>query len=286
MKRIVAVCLLCVTSLSAPRIFAQEPGSRPALQPGPGTPATAEAARPSVGAQKIILPSGTRLPLRLSNGVNTGTAKAGDSVYFETIYPVAKDGRIVIPMGSFVRGHLLEAKRPGRIKGRGEIRVQLDALTLTNGYTIALNATPNSADTGGKEAVDPEGKIKGPSGLGHDVGTVLLTTAGGAYLGTNIGVFTGGSLGKGAAIGGGVGAVAGLALVLLTRGPEAELPHGAILDVVFDQALAFEADRLPLNDPGRLSPLPEPALRPQHGRQQDRMVRRPQPGSLRRLLLF
>lgn len=284
MKRI--VLLLCAISV-APRILAQEPGPLPAASPvGIAIPATVEAAKSSANGQKIILPSGTRLPLRLSNGISTRTAKEGNSVYFETIYPLAQDGRVVIPMGSFVSGHLVEVRRPGRVKGRGEILVRLDSLTLPNGYVVALNATPNSADTGGKETVDSEGKIKGASGVGRDAGTVVVTTAGGAYLGTNVALFTAGSLGKGAVIGGAAGAVAGLAVVLLTRGPEAELPRGTILDVAFSRPLALDADRLPVNDPGKLSPLPEPALRPQGGRQQDRTVRRQQRDSLLRLLPF
>jgi type IV secretion system protein VirB10 len=284
MKRI--VLLLYAISL-APRILAQEPGQPAApLQSGAVIPPTVDAARPSASGQKIMLPSGTRLPLRLSNGISTRTAKAGNSIYFETIYPIAQDGRIVIPMGSFVRGHLVEVRRPGRVKGRGEILVGLDSLTLPNGYVVALNATPNSADTGGKETVDPEGKIKGSSGVGHDVQTVLVTTAGGAYLGTNVALFTAGSLGKGAAVGGAAGAVAGLAVLLLTRGPEAELPRGTILDVLFNRSLAFDADRLPPNAPGRSSPLPEPALRSKAGPQQDRTTRRPQPLSLLPLLPF
>jgi len=56
----------------------------------------------------------------LRNGINARTAKAGDSVYFETAYPIAQNNRIVIPMGSFVRGKILESKRPGLIKGRGD----------------------------------------------------------------------------------------------------------------------------------------------------------------------
>src|SRR5207249_7867224 len=63
-------------------------------------------------------------------GINTRTAKAGDSVYFETAYPVARNNRIVIPMGSFVRGQIVEAKRPGRIRGRGEFRIALEQMML------------------------------------------------------------------------------------------------------------------------------------------------------------
>jgi len=48
----------------------------------------------------------------------------------------------VIPVGSYLRGELLESKRPGRIKGRGEFRLRLDTLILPNGYTVSLNARP------------------------------------------------------------------------------------------------------------------------------------------------
>jgi hypothetical protein len=97
-------------------------------------------------AQPIALASETRLALLLRNGVNTRTAKPGDSVYFETIYPIAHNNRIVIPIGSFLRGELLSSKRPGFVKGRGEIRMVLVQITPPNGYTLSLAATPSSTD--------------------------------------------------------------------------------------------------------------------------------------------
>ena len=68
------------------------------------------------GRDQIVLPAGTHLPLQLRNGVNTGTAKTGDVVYFETTHPISLGNRVVIPVGSFVRGVILTAKRPGRIR--------------------------------------------------------------------------------------------------------------------------------------------------------------------------
>jgi type IV secretion system protein VirB10 len=197
-----------------------------------------------------------RVPLILRNGINTRTAKPGDSVYFETFYPIAQNDRVVIPMGSFMRGHVVETKRPGRIKGRGEIRILVDSLTFANGYTPELRAKPDSADTDGGARVDSQGKIRGPSGVGQDVATIVATTLGGFYAGSYVGLlsaFSRGSALTGLGIGTGVGATAGLATVLLTRGPEAELPRGTMLDVVFDRPLILDADRLPANEPGRLS---------------------------------
>jgi hypothetical protein len=150
-------------------------------------------------------------------------------------------------MGSFVRGQILEAKRPGRIRGRGEFRIALEQMTFPNGYTIELRATPSSVDRDGQEGVDSEGKIKGPSSVGRDTATVLAATGGGAYIGSFAGAVVNGAAGRGALIGGGAAGLGALIAVLATRGPEAELPRGTTMDVVFDRPLVLDAAYLPSN---------------------------------------
>src|SRR5207245_8113705 len=130
-----------------------------------------------------LIPAGTRTGVVLENGLSTRSAKACDSVYLLTSFPITQDNRIVIPVGSYLRGALLESKRPGRIKGKGEFRLRLDTLILPNGYTVDLLAAPRSADTGGKETTDPEGKVSGSGGKGKDGGTVATTTVTGAEIG-------------------------------------------------------------------------------------------------------
>src|SRR5260370_1409020 len=171
-------------------------------------------------SERITVPAGTRIGVVLQNGISTRSAKGGDSVYLQTSFPITQDNRIVIPVGSYLRGELLEAKRPGRIKGRGEFRMRLDTLILPNGYTVDLRAAPRSADSGGNETMDSEGKVTGGGNKGKKVGTVVETTTAGAGIGA-IATRTP----KGAGIGAGIGPAAGLAAVLLTRRPEAELPR-------------------------------------------------------------
>lgn len=263
------------------RASAQEPTSPPAAPESVAAPPQAPAPQPTVSpatavpqADKIALPAGTHLPLVLQNGINTRTAKSGDFVYFVTVYPIAQNDRIVIPMGTFVRGQLLSAKRPGLVKGRGEFRMALEQMTFPNGYTIALTASPNSVDTDGKAGVDQEGTIKGPASTKRDAGIMLATTAGGAYIGTLAGAINSGSPGKGAGIGAGIGGLAGLAVILLTRGPEAELQRGTTMDAVFVRALLLDADHLSPSDPGKYSPPPAPVA---HERESRR--RRQSPGN-------
>ena len=202
-----------------------------------------------------MVPSGTRLPLILHNAVTTRNAKPGDPVYLETLFPVVIDNRILIPAGSYVQGEIQQAKRPGRAKGTGEIRLRLDSMILPNGYTVDFNAIPTNAGTGGGESTDKEGKIHGDTDKADDAGTVLKTTGAGA----GIGAIAGSA--KGAGIGAGVGAAAGLGAVLLTRGPELELPRGTTVDVVLDRNVYLDASRVNFTDPGRASDMPGPPSR-------------------------
>jgi hypothetical protein len=199
----------------------------------------------ATNGQKISVPAGTRLAVVLENGISTRSAKAGDSLYFHTSFPVTQNNRVVIPVGSYIRGSLLESKRPGRIKGKGEFRLRLESLILPNGYTVDLMAAPRSADTGGRETTDSEGKVTGPGGKGKDVGTVAETTVTGA----GIGAIAGG--GRGAGIGAGIGGLAGLAAILLTRGPEAQIPRGSTLDIVIERDLTLDSSYLDFDGTGR-----------------------------------
>ena len=224
-------------------------------------PATSPAPNPS-SPERLVVPSGTRLPLILHSAITTRNAQAGDPVYLETVFPVVINDKILIPAGSYVQGEIQEAKRPGKVKGRGEIRIRLNTMILPNGYTVSFNAIPSNAGTGGNESTDSEGKIKGDTDKGTDVGTVLKSTG----LGAGIGAIAGQS-GKGAGIGAGAGAAVGLATVLLTRGPELELPRGTTLDGMLDRPLYLDASRINFTDPGHASSMPGPPNRePTRGR--------------------
>jgi type IV secretion system protein VirB10 len=182
----------------------------------------------------------------LENGLSTATAKPGDSVYFRTSFPITIENKVVIPVGSYLRGEVVEAKRPGRIKGKGEFRVRLNTLVFPNGYTVNMSAQPHSADAG-QVKTDQEGKMTGPGGKGKDAGTIATTTATGA----GIGAIASGA--KGAGIGAGIGGLAGLGAVLLTRGPEAQLPRGSSMDLQLERDLVLDADQIRYSNVGQPS---------------------------------
>ena len=66
---------------------------------------------------KVEVPLGTKLPLVLHNAISTRSARPGDPVYLETLFPVVVEGKIMIPAGSFVGGEIVETKRAGPSEG-------------------------------------------------------------------------------------------------------------------------------------------------------------------------
>jgi hypothetical protein len=231
--------------------FAQAPeGPQSDAPPPAATPAPAAHHRAPTG-QTILIPTGTRIGVVLENGISTATAKPGDSIYFRTSFPITIENKVVIPVGTYLRGEVTESKRPGHVKGKGELRIRLKTMVFPNGYTVDMNAEPHSAD-GGQVKTDPEGKMTGPGGKGKDIETVAKTTAAGA----GIGAIADG--GKGAGIGAGIGGVAGLAAVLLSRGPEAQLPRGSSMDLVLERDLQLDADQIHYSTTGQPAPVSPP----------------------------
>ena len=193
---------------------------------------------------KYEVSAGTKIPLSMINSVSTKHAAIGDRVYLETVFPILVEGKIVIPPGSYVAGTVTEVKRPGRLKGRGELYVRFDSLTLPNGTTRDFRARIGTLDGRATEELDKsEGKIKSEGNKSGDAQRVGEL----AGAGTSVGAIAGsvsGNTAKGLGIGAAAGAAAGLVAVLLTRGPDATLAKGTTLEMVLDRTLSFNASEL------------------------------------------
>jgi hypothetical protein len=200
-------------------------------------------ARPSQdNSTEFVVEAGTRMLLRLVNSVNTKSAVAGDRVYLETAIPVFVNGRLVIPRGSYVNGTVLDSRQAGRVKGKSELRLRFDSLTLPNGVSRDFRSLPGSVDTRG-DLNRKEGKIEGEGNKGGDTRRVGETTAAGAGVGAAAGAAAG-HLGMGAGIGAAAGAAAGLAGVLGSRGPQVVMPAGTTMELVLDRDLRYTSIEL------------------------------------------
>jgi hypothetical protein len=196
---------------------------------------------PAAQPASYTVDTGTHIALGLINSVSTRHSSPGERIYLETVYPVVIKNHIVIPPGSYVIGTVTEVKRPGRMRGRGELYVRFDTLTLPNGITRDFRSRLGGIDARGDEHLDKkEGTVKGDSNKGGDTRTIGEGAAAGASIGAIVGS-SAGRAGMGAGIGAGAGAAAGLAGVLLTRGPEAMLAKGSTIEIVLDRPLVFDA---------------------------------------------
>ncbi len=182
---------------------------------------------------------GTHIVLNMINSVSTKQAAVGDRIYLETAFPVLSGNRIVIPQGSWVTGTVTQVKRPGRIKGRGELRVSFDSIILPNGVTRNFRSDLGATDSRASERLNREqGTITGPGNKKGDIETVAGTATTGTIIGSGIGAAAG-NIARGAGMGSGAGAAAGLIGVLLSRGPDAMLTKGSTVEMILDRPLLF-----------------------------------------------
>ena len=182
---------------------------------------------PSKVQPPVVVPAGTVIPVTLTSRISTKNARDGDGIYGKTVFPITVNNKVVIPEGSFVRGKVTEIRRPGRVKGKGELTLNFQTLVLPSGITVPIYTSLGGV--GGAGERKGEATVQGDSSKGEDAKTVGTTAAQGALIGVIA------DRGKGAVVGGGVGAAAGTAAVLLTRGKDLVLEPGTTIEIVLDR---------------------------------------------------
>ena len=204
--------------------------------------ATQELAVPdqaTLGQAAYTVASGVKIPLSLINSISTKHSMEGDSVYLETAFPILANGRIVIPVGSYVSGTVTQVKKPGRVKGRGELYVRFDTLTLPNGVSRDFRSRMGTLDASSMgNLARAEGRVESEGDKLGDTRTVAETTATGASVGAIAGAAAK-SMPMGLGIGAGAGAAAGLIAILAIRGPDAILTKGSTVEMILDRSLSF-----------------------------------------------
>jgi hypothetical protein len=176
-----------------------------------------------------VVPEGTVIPLSLISEISTEHANEGDGVYAQTIFPITVNDEIVIPVGSYVQGRVVNAVRPGRVTGKAEMTLTFHTLVLPTGITLPIYASLGGV--GGTAERTGEAGVAGDSSKGRDVETIGTTTVTGA----GVGAIAGRS--RGAIVGGGIGAAIGVTEVLLTRGDDLILRPGTTIEIVLDREI-------------------------------------------------
>jgi hypothetical protein len=184
----------------------------PIMRPDPVQQAAAAA--PSRGP--IDLPAGTNMVVRMIDGVDSETARVGQTFNGSIDEPVMINGQTVVPRGSDVVLKLVDAKESGKLTGRAELTLDLVSVKV-DGRMVDVNTQTVSRESDSR-------------------GQRTAKVAGGtAAVGAIIGAIAGG--GKGAAIGAAAGGAAGAGAEVVTKGQRVKIPSETRLTFVLDTAV-------------------------------------------------
>lgn len=180
--------------------------------------------------QKVTIPAGTQLSVRLNDPLDSEKNQVGDSFHGTLAAPIAVDGEVVIPTGADVVGRVANVQSAGRFAGSSLLTLELTSVSV-NGKTYSVQTNQWSR----------QGK-----GEGKNTATkVGIGTAAGAILGGLIGG------GKGAAIGAASGAGAGTGVAAAKKGEQIKLSPEAVLNFQTVNALTVTPQSTNDRDAGR-----------------------------------
>ncbi len=204
----------------------------PVTQEAPPTPAPALPAPPPPPPppQKITIPAGTQLSVRLNDSLDSEKNQVGDTFHGSLSTPIVIAGETVIPSGADVTGRVADVKSAGRFAGNSVLTLELTSLAV-NGktYNVQTNQWTRAGNGEGKNTATKVG-----------VGTVA-----GAVLGGLIGG------GRGAAIGAASGAGAGTGVAAAKKGQQIKLGPEAVLNFQTINALVVVPQGLNGHNAGR-----------------------------------
>jgi hypothetical protein len=217
----------------------QSDSANPANDPQPAaSPATAPAPPPPPPEpQKVTIPSGTSLPVRLVDTIDSATAQTGDTFHATLDSPVAIDGEVVIPAHYDAEGHIVAAQSSGKFAGQALLELQLDRIKVGDRwYNVQTDHFKQQTGSRGKNTAEKVG--------------------GGAIAGAILGGIFGG--GKGAAIGSAAGAGAGGGVQAASKKPDIKLSSERILTFALQGPVTIVPTTKPAREGQRLeTPAPQ-----------------------------
>jgi hypothetical protein len=179
-----------------------------------GEPVRAAAPRPPAAETRISMteiPVGTEFDVRLQSRLNSGTARVEDRFDATTLVPFERNGRVLVPAGSVMRGVVNSVTPASRgIERKGELTLLFDRFTI-EGRTYSIRATVMQALQGEADT----GRVAAGAGVGAIIGGIL-----GGVRGALTGILVGGG-----------------GTVAATEGNEVDLAPGTVLRVRLDAPL-------------------------------------------------
>lgn len=184
------------TTASQPDTNAATPDNNPANPAAaPSSQPTQATAAQNQAPPKLIIPAGTPITVRLQQRLSSASAVPGERFECVIDEPIVVGSQVVVPVGAVAEGHVIVARRSGRLRHPGELGLTLDSVTVDQ--QIVSLATSHVVARGGSHKKRNWGWIGGGTGGGAVIGALAAG-------------------GKGALIGSGIGAAAGTTTAFIT----------------------------------------------------------------------
>jgi hypothetical protein len=191
-----------ITPVNEAVLSAQQAAQNPApTTQEVSTPTQAAGVAPMNGAPppplNLTVPEGTEMAIRINQDINVKHTVAGDRFTGEIVEPVSRNGIVLIPRGTPVRGRVDAAHRRGHFKGSSILELRLTSMTM-NGNEYALDTHDNVRTKKGK-GKRTTGFIAGMTGAGMIIGGVASGGVGlgiGAAAGAGAGTLIAGTTGN------------------------------------------------------------------------------------------
>jgi hypothetical protein len=191
------------------------------------TPATS--VPPAAAVEKVSVPYGTVLSVRMLDTVSSDLNDVGDKFTGSLASPVMINDKVVIPAEAGVEGKVVAVQSSGKFAGRSSLTVELSSVAY-NGKSYSLRTSKFSQEGKSRTTRSAE------------------TIGGGAGIGAILGGLLGG--GMGAAIGAAIGAGVGTGVQARSKASPVELPAETVLSFRLNSPLEVEAASTLQSAPG------------------------------------
>jgi BON domain len=193
---------------------ASQPEAAAPPQPPPPPPPP-----PQPVYKELAIPSGTTLPVRMTQTLDSATTQEGTSFSGVIASDILIDGLVALPAGTAVSGRVDAVQEAAHYKGQALLTVSLASVSR-KGEHIAITTDPYTV-TGKARGANTAEKVGGGAAVGAILG----------------GIFGGG---KGAAIGAAAGGGAGAGANTITRGQQVQIQSESVVRFHLSTAMAVK----------------------------------------------
>ena len=172
---------------------------------------------------ELELAADSVIGLQFDTAVSTRTAEVEDTVEARVTRDVLVADRVAVPAATRMLGSVVFVEKGGKLRDSARLGVRFHTLVMDDGLQVPIVT----------ETIYREGRSRGSSSVAKIGGAAV----GGAILGA---IFSGG---RGAAIGGSIGAAGGTAAALNGEAKPAGLPSGTMLTVRLSRRVAITVEQ-------------------------------------------